>query len=189
MTELIQDAIEWAQQIDPVFLLPALAILPAFAFPASVLLFLIGGYYGPLYGMVLAVIGIALNDAITYWLARTFLRGPILRLLERKKVKAPNVPEREEYRVIAIVRITPGTPMFLQNYALGLANVNFMKYMVVSTPIQALHAAGIIIFGAAIFEGKTGMIVFAASLMIALVILLRLVHSQYQARAAKKAAT
>jgi len=189
MKELLQEAVLWVQQIDPVFFLPALALLPTIGFPASILLFLIGGYYGPVYGMVLAVSGIAINNALTYWLARTFLRGPILRLLERRNIKVPEVPPRQEVRVIALVRIAPGTPLFLQSYALGLADVNFTKYMLVSLPIQTLHAAGFIIFGAAIFEGKMGTIIFAASLMVAMVILLRVAHSQYQSRAAKKIAS
>ncbi|MGE9295990.1 MAG: TVP38/TMEM64 family protein [Puniceicoccales bacterium] len=189
MTELLDSVMEWVQGINPAFLLPALSILPTFAFPASVLLFLIGGYYGPVYGMFIAVLGIAINDAITYWLARTFLRGPIMRLLERKNVKVPVVPADEEIRVIAILRIAPGSPLFLQSYALGLANVDFRKYMLVSIPIQALHAAGIIVFGDAIFEGKTGAIIFGVSLMVVMVILFRIIHSQYQARAAKKSAS
>ncbi|MEO0794029.1 MAG: VTT domain-containing protein [Verrucomicrobiota bacterium] len=189
MMEFFQSLIEWTQSINPVFVMPAVAILPLFGFPVSALLIMAGYYYGPWYGMVVSLIGIAINDTLAYWLARTFMRGPILRFLEKRKVKVPDIPKKEEIRVIALIRITPGAPLFIQNYLLGLANVNFARYMLVSVPIQAIHAAGFVVFGGAIFEGKTGTIIFAVFFMIALVIILRVVHSQNQARAAKKAAS
>ncbi|GHC06762.1 TVP38/TMEM64 family protein [Cerasicoccus arenae] len=183
MHELLDSLIEILNQIDRIYLMPALGILPLFAFPASPLLMLIGYYYGPVYGMIVAMIGIAINDTLAYWVARSFLRGPLLRLLERRKIKVPAVPDEDEIRVIALLRITPGTPLFLQSYLLGLAKVSYWRYILVSVPIQALHAAGFVVFAGAIFEGSVGMIVFAVFLLIAIVIIFRMVHSHHKARA------
>lgn len=189
MMEHLHELMAWLEQINPAFLLPVIAILPLFGLPCSPFLVLLGYYYGPVEGMVIGLVAIAINDTLAYWLARVFLRGPILRLLERRKVKVPVVPEREQIRVVALVRITPGTPLFLQNYLLGMADIPFGRYLGVSVPVQAIHLSGFVIFGGAIFEGTTGTIVFAAFFLVALVLILRIVHSQMQARAADKPAT
>lgn len=182
----VQELMAWLEQINPVFLLPVIAVLPTFGVPVSPFLVLLGYYYGAVEGMVIALCAIAVNDTITYWLARLFLRGPILRLLERRKIKVPVVPENEQIRVVALVRITPGTPLFVQSYLLGLADIPYVRYLLVSLPIQALHLCGFVVLGGSIFEGTTGTIVFGVSFLIALVIILRIVHTQVQARAAKK---
>lgn len=193
MTEFFNPVFQLLEQFNPVFLLPAMIVLPLFGFPVSLLLVLIGykfgAYpYGTVYALLVAGIGITLNDALAYWLARTFFRGPILRLLERKKIKVPVVPREQEIRVIALLRITPGTPLFMQNYLLGLANVDFKRYIWISVPIQMIHVTAVIVFGEAIFEGKIGTIIFAVFLLIALTIIFRMVHTQHKAREAKKPA-
>ncbi|WP_309396567.1 TVP38/TMEM64 family protein [Cerasicoccus maritimus] len=182
MHELVDQVFQWLEAINGIFLLPAIALLPLIFFPVSVLLVLVGYKFGPVYGLLLAVTGVALNDAISYWLARTFLRGPILRLLERKKIKVPKISASQEVRFVALLRIAPGTPMIIQSYLLGLANVNFRRYMLLSVPIQAVHVFLFIMFGDAIFEGKVGTIIFAVSLFIVVGIICRMVYTRQKAR-------
>ncbi len=196
MTEVFEQVIQFLNDIDSSSLLPimfpAIAILPLFGFPVSVLLIPVGYTLAPAYGKVWATIyamaAIGVNDTIAYWLARTFMRGPILRLLERKKIKVPEIPRDQEARVIALLRITPGTPLFVQSYLLGLANVDYWRYILISVPVQSIHVGLFIFMGEAVFEGKVGAMVTGLFLIVALGIIFRMVHSKHKAREAAKAA-
>lgn len=196
MTEFFDQVIQYLSDIRPSTLLPIMlpliAILPLFGFPVSVLLIPIAYTLAPAYGKVWATIyamaGVALNDTIAYWLARTFMRGPILRLLDKKKIKVPEIPRNQEVRVIALLRITPGTPLFLQSYLLGLASVDYWRYIFLSVPIQSIHIGLFIFMGEAVFQGKVGAMITGLFLIIALGIIFRMVHSKHKASEAAKAA-
>jgi uncharacterized membrane protein YdjX (TVP38/TMEM64 family) len=41
---------------------------------------------------------------------------------------------------MAILRVTPGVPLCIQNYLLGLAGVKFARYLLLSLPAQAAYA-------------------------------------------------
>ncbi|WP_269543022.1 TVP38/TMEM64 family protein [Cerasicoccus fimbriatus] len=184
MAELFDHVFRWLESLNAIFLLPAIAILPLFAFPVSLLLVLVGYKFGPFYGLLFAMGGVAINDALSYWLARTLLRGKIVRLLEKRKLKVPVIKKENEVQWIALLRIMPGSPMIIQSYLLGLANVNFMRYMVISVPIQSIHVFLIIMFGDAVFEGEVGMIIFAVSLIVVVGIACRMIFNYYKERGA-----
>ncbi|WP_309387870.1 TVP38/TMEM64 family protein [Cerasicoccus frondis] len=182
MHELVEQVFQWLESINGIFLLPAIAILPLCFFPVSVLLVLVGYKFGPVEGLLLAMVGVAINDAIAYWMARTFMRGPIVRMLEKRKLKVPVIKKENEIQWIALLRIAPGSPMIIQSYLLGLANVNFMRYMLLSVPIQSVHVFLIIMFGDAIFEGKVGTVIFAVSLFIVVGIACRMIYKRQKER-------
>jgi len=190
MQEIFESVIQYLNSIQPSALLPIMlpliAILPLFGFPVSVLLIPVGFTMAPAYGKgwatIYAMAGVALNDTFAYWLARSFMRGPILRMLEKRKIQVPEVPRSQEIRVIALLRITPGTPLFLQSYLLGLAKVDYWRYLFISVPIQAIHVGLFIFMGEAIFEGKVGAMITGLALVIALGIIFRMVHSKHSAK-------
>lgn len=199
MPEQFDQIIQFLRDIQPstlmLVLFPLIAILPLFGFPVSALMVPVGltlaQAYGKVWALAYAMSAIAVNDTLAYWLARGFLRGPILRYLHKKNIKVPVVPKDQEVRVIALLRIAPGSPMFVQSYLLGLAKVNYVPYILLSVPLQAIHVGLFIFMGEAVFEGKVGAIVTGVFLFIALGIIFRMVHTKHKrteaARAAAKA--
>lgn len=127
-------------KIHPIFLIGALAILPALGFPAAIF-FVIGSIaYGIVWGLVFSAIGVAINISLCYWIANSFLRKWILHILHRRGHKLITIPPSEARATIIAVRLMPGVPLFAQNYILGVAGVNFIQYFVFSLLIEILWA-------------------------------------------------
>jgi len=165
----------------------AMAVLPAFGFP--LLGFAIPA--GPAFGAQMGTVGVlaaygaalAINLALTYWLARYAVRPLVGRLLIRAGYKIPQFKPSEHLAVTLLVRITVGPPYFVQSYLLGLGNVAFFAYMWVSWIIMMLYAVGIVVFGEAIIHGKSGMAATGVSLLVAVGIIVHLARRHFKSRA------
>jgi uncharacterized membrane protein YdjX (TVP38/TMEM64 family) len=180
---LIAQAMAMIGAAGPWVFFGAMAVLPAFGFPLLGFAIPVGPAFGSQLGIpgVLAAYGtaLAINLALTYWLARYALRPLAGRLLERAGYKIPQFEPSEHLEVTLLVRITPGPPYSLQCYLLGLGNVAFFTYMWVSWLIAMLYAVSIIVFGEAIVHGKSGMAAIGVSLFVAAVIIVHLVRKDY----------
>ncbi|MDA7916315.1 VTT domain-containing protein [Verrucomicrobia bacterium] len=156
---------------NPSLIFFGIAILPGLAFPVSALLIAAGGVYGEKYGTPLAalicIVAIAINILWTYLLARGPARNILNRIIANAGHTLPEVNERNHLRVTLILRITPGIPLFIQNYLLGLANIPFKTYISVSIGIQALWTIGFVVFGEALLEGNLVLLIGAAGMLVA----------------------
>ena len=113
----------------------AMAVLPAVGFPLLAFALPAGPAFGEQLGLgcVLAAYGvaIAINLALTYWLAGRALRPLVEWFVVRFGYQIPQLAKDEHVEVTLLVRITPGPPFFVQSYLLGLGKVAFPTYMVV----------------------------------------------------------
>lgn len=184
---LKDEALGFLQGTHPALLLAAIAILPLFGFPVSPLLLLCGlaqdGEQNKMLGMLIGVVGIALNDALGYGIA-SWLREPVQRFLVRKKIIVPNIPDKDAAKVVILFRVTPGFPLPFQNFLLGLACVPFFTYMWASLLPQTVIVAGFVLTGGAIFEGQWGMMLLGISLIIVFAIAGRIIMQQRKKKAA-----
>jgi len=157
-----------------------MALLPVAGFPLSLFALAAGPAFSERLGLggVIAAYGAALavNLIVTYWVARRSLRPWIERLVARFGYQIPQFDEEEQLEVTVVLRITPGPPFFVQNYLLGLGNVAFVTYFLVSWTIVMAQGIGIIVFGDAILHGKAALAVTGVSLVIAAVIVTHLVR-------------
>lgn len=135
--------------------------------------------------MVLGVLAMSFNIAVTYWLARRWLRPVLTRLLARWGYNLPQVESGGATDLIVLLRVTPGPPFFVQNYLLGLANVPFARYLVISCAIQGVFLAGFMMFGDALSQGKGKVVLLAVGVLAALTIGTHMVRKHL----AKKRAT
>lgn len=149
-----------------------LAVLPAFGVPALAFTLTASAAFAPTLGMpavmILAFAAMGINMALAYWLARFALRPRLARLVERLGHRLPEVPPGDTTALIVLLRVTPGVPFFVQNYLLGLADVPFGKYLLVSCVTAWPHAAAWIYFGAALKQGRGKFILLAVLLLVAL---------------------
>jgi hypothetical protein len=116
---------------------------------------------------------IALNLALTYWLARYALRPLLTNLVTRYGYKIPSITSKNALSATLVVRLTPGPPFFLQGYLLGLAEVPFKLYMIVSWLCVMPWAVGALVMGKGILNGNfkvaatgVGVIVVAGALIV-----------------------
>jgi uncharacterized membrane protein YdjX (TVP38/TMEM64 family) len=157
-----------------------MALLPAAGFPLSLFALAAGPAFSERLGVggVIAAYGAALavNLLLTYWIARWGLRPWIERMVARFGYKIPQFDPEEQLEVTVLLRITPGPPFFVQSYLLGLGNVAFGTYLLVSWSIVTAQGVGIVVFGDAIMHGKGGMAMLGVSLVLAAAIIIHLVR-------------
>jgi len=80
---------------------------------------------GTLPAFAFCAVALLVNFTAGYWLARCGVRLPLTRRLERRGWRIPQLSAGDESMAILILRVTPGVPLCIQNYLLGLAGVKF----------------------------------------------------------------
>jgi len=161
---------------NPVLLFLAVAFLPLLGFPASPLLIAIGIRLGTATGMVFVGAAYLINFSAGYWLARSWFRAPLGRWLERRGQSIPKVAAADETQFILLLRITPGTPLFMQTYALGFAQVNFIRYLILSMLIQMFYVFAFLSFGQSLNHNATWHIILTVALLIGLALAVNLLR-------------
>jgi uncharacterized membrane protein YdjX (TVP38/TMEM64 family) len=177
--ELIRRAGPWAY-------FGAMAVLPAFGFPISLFYFTAGEAFGEqltMPGVVLAAwAALSLNFALSYWLAHRALRPAVEWVLSHTRFRVPQVKPENQLTVAVLMRVTPGPPLCLQSYILGLSGVRFGTYMAVSMAVQSVMGTGFIVFGKALMEGRSGMAVMGALVLVAALVLVQVLRRKFTKR-------
>lgn len=154
----------------------ALAILPLVGVPVSPLWIAIGIRAGTAWGAAIAVLALAANQTAGYWFARRWVRGPIEAWLRARGKSVPQIPAGEETLWILLLRVTPGVPLFVQNYLLGLAQVPFGRYLALSLPVQISYAVAFVSLGQALRDSNLWRGMLAVSGLAAIAVGLLLVR-------------
>lgn len=170
----------------PLVMFAALVLLPAFGFPASALLLLAGAIWGSNWtSCALAIGATALNMSWTYLVAAGPARALIARLLGTRWDRWRSLGQKDRIRLAILLRVTPGVPLFVQNYVLGLLAVPFLPYILISVPINGVFVIGFVLTGGAIFEGHLGKAFFGVAVLVAAILVLRLLRSRSKATASE----
>lgn len=174
------------QEAPPIFYFGAMAIVCLLPIPISAFYVASGPLYGTTTALAWIAVALAINISISHGIASSWLRPAISRLLEARGVRIPE-PRKgsDQLLLILLVRITPGLPFFLQNLLLGFANVDRLRNLIVSLPIQMVFAAGFVLLGRSAFDGSAGLGVTAIGLIGSASIAARFVHKRLQKGAAE----
>ena len=138
------------------FLFLAIAILPGFVLPVAPLLTLAGLWaeqHGAWTACSYCVLSLIANLSWTYLLARGPARSGLQALLNRTKFKLPKSPPHNLLQWAVILRLTPGVPFIFSNYGLGILQMPFLQYLLISVPIIGVTACGYVLTFAGIFSG------------------------------------
>jgi uncharacterized membrane protein YdjX (TVP38/TMEM64 family) len=164
----------------------SMAFLPAVGVPMLAFTLTAGSAFAGLLGMPMVVglclVATVVNLVFTYFLARRALRPSITWLVQRLGYKMPRVADGDSTSLIVIFRVTPGIPFFAQNYLLGLAEVPFVRYMLISCALSLPQTVGFVIFGDALQHGKGKLIIAAVGLLVAAALVTQLLRKRYAAR-------
>jgi uncharacterized membrane protein YdjX (TVP38/TMEM64 family) len=156
--EAIEQGMALIRRAGPVAFFLGMALLPAVGAPLTLFTIPAGEAFAPqmTLGGVIAVtlVAIALNLALTYWLAHRAFRPLLERWVTRYGYRVPRVSADNALTVALLVRLTPGPPFFLQSYILGLAAVPFRLYMIVSWLAVLPWAVGAVVLGRGILNGN-----------------------------------
>ena len=77
------------------------------------------------------------------------------------------------------MRVTQGIPYCVQNYLLGLAEVPFGKYFLLTAILSLPQNAAAVVFGDALMHGRGGTLLVAGGLLVALVAAAHLLRRHY----------
>lgn len=177
---LIRDA-------GPVVFFVAMALLPAVGLPMLAFTITAGEAFAPrmtMAGVVAVSLAVvALNLALCYWVVRYLLRPLLLRLLQRYGYRLPTVTAENALNVALLVRCTPGPPYALQNIVLGVSEMPFRLYMIVSWLALLPWVLGAIILGQGMFSGNFSAVVWGLGVLIAATIAVQWLRRKYFSRA------
>jgi uncharacterized membrane protein YdjX (TVP38/TMEM64 family) len=104
------------------------------------------------------------------------------RLLKRFGYTAPRVTAKNALSISLLVRLTPGPPFFFQSYILGLAEVPFRLYMLVSWLCVLPWAVGAVVLGRGLFDGNFKVAAMGLGVIIAAVAAVHLLRRKVAKR-------
>jgi uncharacterized membrane protein YdjX (TVP38/TMEM64 family) len=138
---------DWVDTLNPIAVLPLMALLPIAGFPISVVYLVAGARFGPLWGGAVVALATACHFIGTHAVARSFLRAPIERFVERRHKKLPEIPQDEQIAVSVVAALVPGLPYFMRNYLLALSGIPLRVYFWTCLPIYVARSYVTIMLG------------------------------------------
>jgi uncharacterized membrane protein YdjX (TVP38/TMEM64 family) len=183
---LIERLIVIIRDAGPWIFFGGMALLPVVGAPLMAFTMTAGTAFSSqmtLGGVIAATLAaIAVNIALTYWLARRAVRPLLEKLLKRFGYAVPRVTSDNALSIALLVRLTPGPPFFLQSYILGLAEVPFRLYMIVSWLCVLPWAVGAVVLGRGLFDGNFGVVATGLGVIIVAVAAVHLIRRKMSKR-------
>jgi uncharacterized membrane protein YdjX (TVP38/TMEM64 family) len=161
----------------------AMAILPALGMPLLLFTVTAGEAFGPqlsvggVIAITLAVL--AFNLVLGYTIARHALRPVLRKLLAHYGYTVPRVTPENALQVALLVRLTPGPPYALQTAILGVAEMPFRLYMIVSWLAQVPWVIGAIILGQGLFKGNFRAVLIGIGVLVVAAVLVQWVRRKF----------
>jgi uncharacterized membrane protein YdjX (TVP38/TMEM64 family) len=164
-----QAVMRWIERARPLPFFSLLALLPVFGFPVSPLFVLAGASFGMRIGIVGSLLALAANLTACYWIAR-WMRPVIESLLRRFNFRLPDITktDRSPTRFALAVKLAPGLPAFVKNYALGLTGIPFVIYFTLSMLITGAYAVLLVVLGESLLEHRIDRTVWVALVVVGL---------------------
>jgi uncharacterized membrane protein YdjX (TVP38/TMEM64 family) len=184
---IVHRGLEVIRSTGPVTFLVATAFLPAFGAPLSVFTLTAGELFAPamtMPGVIVAMmVAIAANLAFTYYLARYALRPVLSKVIRRYGYSIPSVTRENALSIALTIRLTPGPPFAVQSYMLGLAEVPFRLYMIVSWLCILPWAVGAIVVGKGVFNGNFMLVSYGIGVIAVATFVVNILRKKYVKRA------
>jgi|LauGreDrversion4_1035100.scaffolds.fasta_scaffold08025_5 uncharacterized membrane protein YdjX (TVP38/TMEM64 family) len=184
--EAVTTGMEGVRGLGAGWFFAAFAVLPAVGFPVSIFPLAAGPIFVPVLGLptvlLLASACMAISMTISYGLARYVVRPWVTRLLGFLGYTIPVVPAAKHRMFTVLVRITPGPPYVFQSFLLGLAEVPFWIYLLISWVISTMNISLFIVFGDALAQGKGKVALIALGGVVLVVTGVKLLRDRIQRR-------
>jgi uncharacterized membrane protein YdjX (TVP38/TMEM64 family) len=168
---------------SPAGFFAGMALLPAVGVPVLAFLLTAGPIWGERLGMgpvvLLSLAAMTVNFTLTYFLARRALRPLLENVIRRLGYRLPQVEAGDATDLIVIIRVTQGIPYCVQNYLLGLAEVPFGRYVLLTVVLSLPQNAAAVLFGDALLHGRAKTLLVVGGLLVALVAATHLLRRHY----------
>jgi len=166
-----QAVMAWLGELRPLPFFLAMALLPAIGVPITPFFILAGATFGARGGLVGSWIALGLNLTVCYWIARK-MRPRFESILRRFGYELPDFRERDKgsVRLTLGIKLAPGMPQFVKNYALGVAGVPFALYLVLSMLVTGIYGALLVVLGESLVDHEVNRALVAVAVLVLLAI-------------------
>lgn len=166
--KLLWEEVNGYLERNPWALFVALVFLPGLPVPTSLLLLTAGVVWKdhPLMACGFCLLALALNFTWTYWLAAGPARRLVEKMLVATAIQIPELPRGDHLKLILVMRLTPGIPLFFQNYLLGFLRAPFWFYLPISILCSGVIGSGVVLGGAGLADGKLKWAITGVSLIV-----------------------
>jgi len=175
--------------LAPIVYMLVYTIGPALFLPGLPITVVGGILFGPLWGVVYAIIGSTMGACVAFlvsrYLAREWVEGQLGSPRWRRLDQAV---ERHGWRVVAFTRLIPLFPFNLLNYAFGLTRISFRQYAVATFFCMLPACIAFIVFSSSLLDlvrGKVSLTFIIGLVLVILVSMLPLFYKRYKARRGK----
>jgi len=181
----VENVLGWVRSAPFPLFIVLVGILPMVGVPVTAMYLAAGAVYSPVYGLWGTLggicLGLMLNLLLSYYATQLF-RGPVDRLLKRFGASLPDFSGLPAWKVILLVRITPGAPLMVQNLLLGLAGLPIRQYLVISMAAEILIALGYLTAGHSFATGQWGFLPVGIALVVIAVLVASLMRDRMKAK-------
>lgn len=150
----LKASIERFGALAPLVFIVGYILAVIFFVPGLPITVLGGVAFGPLWGTVYVSVASTIGMALTFLIARYGARGMVERWVSEspRLAKIDHAIARYGWRIVMITRLVPLFPFNLQNYAYGLTQIEFWRYLLVSWPCMLPATAAYTFAGGALSE-------------------------------------
>lgn len=124
--------------------------------PGEVFQVAAGYLFGPFWGIIYAVIGCALGEAIAFGLARVLGRGFVRLFLSEEQFEkySSRLNSNRGYTLCFILFLIPGIPKDILCYVAGASEIRFLPFLIISMVARLPGLIGSIAMGALVDSGQ-----------------------------------
>ncbi len=138
--------------------------------PGEVFQVAAGYLFGPLLGIILAVVGSFIGEAIAFGLARFLGRGFVHLFMSKEQFEVyhERLNSNKAYTLCFILYLIPGIPKDILCYVAGATEISFLPFLLISTVARLPGLIGSIAMGTLIDRGSyhIALIILAAACVI-----------------------
>lgn len=170
-----QTALESLRGVPPLLFFSAFIVATFLPVPVGLFYLAAGVVYG--IGPALAWIAgsLVISNLLIHSASKSFLRPSLESLVTRRGHRIPRFDSPlDEALFITLIRLTPGVPYFLQNLILAVADLDLMRFVVLSVAFQMVYVIGFVVLGRSALDGRLGWVVGGLALIVAVAVAARI---------------
>lgn len=167
-----QAFMEWRREAGPVPFFLALAILPAVGFPTTPFYIMAGATFAPWVTVVGIAVSLAIHVTMCYWVAHSWMRRILVRILRRTKYQLPVLDQNRALRFALLVKMAPGVPTFFKTYLIGMSGISFPAHFAICFGITGCYAAAFVVLGDSLVQRDPATAALGLGILAAVVVAL-----------------
>ena len=172
--------------LAPIVYVVIYAVAPALFLPGLPITIAGGILFGPLWGVVYAIIGATAGACVAFLVSRYLARDWVEGQLKSPRWRKLDLGvEKHGWKVVAFTRLVPLFPFNLLNYAFGLTMIGLKQYALTSFLCMLPACIAFIVFSSSLLDlirGKASPAFIIGLLLVLLVSMLPLFYRRYKTK-------